>query len=259
MKNILVAFLTFVLTSCQSYNKWDLKKQQNKEKVNMMNQALDLCNSIRIKNENPTKEFYDQYYQLKAKAGNIWTQYQNYDDLFYSDNLNRFRLSYKQAIYDCDMAVSTSFTIHKIEKVMEEENELSKNLGYQKGIFGYQIKNYNAGIINFLNYIYIQNKENSLAHLSKIIKDNQEFLIKANISDRNFAANQIIDNLVIYQVTNQYNQTTRFALMKEQGESYLENSLLFGKYFAIITTKELKIDGKTIEIFVLKNINTKTS
>ena len=219
-----------------------------------MNQALDLCNSARNKNTSLAKQFYDQYYQLKTKAEDIWTKYQNYDNLFYTNDLNNFRISYKQAISDCDKAIDTSFAIYKIEVEMERENEDAKKLGYLKGIFGYQDKNYNSGISNFFNYIYNKSKDNGSSGLNRIIQDNKEFLIKANINDKNFIVAEIIDNLVIYQSTNQYSPIIRFALVKDTEESYLENSPLIGKYFAIFKTEEIKINGRVIEVFVFKKV-----
>ena len=254
-KNLTIALILLTISSCQSYKNRQLQKQQHKEKISQMNQALDLCNKTRLQNTNPTKQFYDQYYQFKTNAGDVWAQYQNYDDLFYRNIQGNFKISYKQAITDCDNAIATSFEIYKIETEMENENKFAKELGYKKGIFGYQDKNYNSGIVNFFNYIYNQNKENSLTPLNQIIDNNKEFLIKATLLDRNFLASVIIDNLVIYQLTNQNNKIMQFALVKDAGESYLENFSLIGKYFAISKTAEIKIDNKTIEVFVLKKVS----
>ena len=298
LTKLTIVSLLFLTTSCQMHKDWRLKTEQDNKKIFSMNTALEVCNSAKQWTDTSSGEYYDRYYQPRAKSEEMWEQFRSRGDLLYKGVGTRGnKTSYRDMINDCDKLIGDAFTIYSIDKKMTQESEDAKNLGYPSGIFGYQDKNYNAGITNFINYIYNASKQNSDSTLVETIKKNKWFLIRANDLDRNFKVNGIITesvsgqqivkkeaplptkilskkgksenvvvqpqtfitntintNYVLYRYFSKEYQLVQVALIGNDKESYLENSPLIGKYFSVEGTKKFNVDGKILEVLVIKRV-----
>ncbi|MCE3255399.1 MAG: hypothetical protein K0R25_893 [Rickettsiaceae bacterium] len=255
LKKLILLTALLSISNCKAYQDWWFLRSQDKNKVSAMNQALYLCNTARQWTEISSEDFYKRYYDLREKSGEVWERFGKRSDLFYKGTVTPgFNTSYKNMINDCDRAVGNSYAIYSNDKRMQQESEYAKNLGFPSGIFGYQDKNYNVGISDFINYVYIRSKENTRSTLARTLDKNRWFLIKATEMDRNFQVNGFVKNYVIYRYLSKDYQIIQFVLMRDKKESYLENAPLIGKYFAVVGTENLVIAGRNVEILVLRRV-----
>jgi len=85
------------------------------------------------------------------------------------------------------------------------------------------------------------------------LKDAEKFLIRKTSND-NFKVSNIIDKYVIFQTFRNYD-LIQIAVLKDPDEIYIDQSILKGKYFAIIGMQQFtKVFGGNSEILVLKRI-----
>ncbi|MBU6339359.1 MAG: hypothetical protein KGQ36_05275 [Rickettsiales bacterium] len=90
------------------------------------------------------------------------------------------------------------------------------------------------------------------------IKEAQEFLIEKNISlDSSITVEEIIGNMVVYsnEPNDLFNHHIRFAMPRDKTEFYGKKSALNGNHFAITKNQTFKIEGKNIDLLVLKKVN----
>ena len=115
-------------------------------------------------------------------------------------------------------------------------NNYAKSLGYDGGI--------SDGIISMVGKI--TSGKSNLQSAAKL-------LIRKTSND-NFKVGNIIDKYVIFQTFRNYD-LVQIAVVKEPNEIYIDQSILKGKYFAIIGREQFtKVFGGNSEILVLKKI-----
>ena len=118
----------------------------------------------------------------------------------------------------------------------QKKNDYAKSLGYDGGM--------SDGILSMVEKI--TSGRSSLQNAGR-------FLINKTPND-NFKVGNIIDDYVIFQVFRNYD-LTQIALVKESSETYIDKSVLKGKYFAVIGRQQFtKVFGGNLEILVLKRI-----
>lgn len=252
--SLVIIPILLLISNCQFYYNW--RNPEELQQITSLNRALYLCMAAQKWNDAPPKEFYDQYYKLKSAAGPVWSKFAVDNKLLYSGpGTNGSQIIYRDMISNCDRAIGNAFAIYSVDQNMQKESDYAKSLGYAKGIFGYQDKNYDAGITNFINYVYHLSATNSHTKLSKTIEDNRGFLIKMANSDHDFVVSGIVGNYIIYRYFDKSYHLVQVALVKDRDESYIEESPLIGKYFAVLGTKKIILkSGKVFEILVIKKI-----
>ena len=118
----------------------------------------------------------------------------------------------------------------------QKKNNYAKSLGYDGGI--------SDGIISMVGKI--TSGKSNLQSAAKL-------LIRKTSND-NFKVSNIIDEYVIFQTFRNYD-LVQIAVIKEPNEIYIDQSILKGKYFAIIGRQQFtKVFGGNSEILVLKRI-----
>ena len=123
---------------------------------------------------------------------------------------------------------------HELEA--QKKNNYAKSLGYDNGI--------SDGIISMVGKI--TSGKSNLQSATKL-------LIRKTSND-NFKVSNIIDEYVIFQTFRNYD-LVQIAVIKEPNEIYIDQSILKGKYFAIIGRQQFtKVFGGNSEILVLKRI-----
>lgn len=166
-----------------------------------------------------------------------------YDNFDYKKT--KARPNYSGVIPYCDQKIDRLASVYAFNKKIKAENDHAKNLGFPKGIWGYDRNLYEIGILDVI--------VNSLTFPENIARNNNYLIKRGN---EVFRVQNIVGNYVIYSYLSPEPKTYRFALEAEAGKSYLQDSLLTGKHFA--TTGTLKIpdlvNGTAIEILAFKKI-----
>lgn len=255
----IISLLLFSLCGCVAYQDWLIKIKEDQRKTNAMNQALQLCDSARWWDRPPAEEEYNRYTTLKKEADDIWLKYKNKTREYYSGYGTRGdKTSYADMIADCENAMGTAVNIYRSEqeknKLIAEENRIAASFGYNQGIFGYQDKRYDAGITDFIEYVYNKIPRVGNFNLDQNIREAKVFLVKLNLADRQFKMWGIVNNYAIYRYFDHNYQLVQIALVMDKKSAYLEGSTLSGRYFGLVGTKKLKIAGKLTEVLVFKDV-----
>ena len=127
--------------------------------------------------------------------------------------------------------------IIKDQKIQKQENgNYAKNLGYSNGM--------TYGIISTISKVISGTwSKNNAA----------KYLITINGYD-DFRVKNVIDDYVIFSTFRNYD-LIQIAVIKEVGEDYITNSILKGKYFAVVGTQTFTNTlGQNMEVLVFKKI-----
>ena len=118
----------------------------------------------------------------------------------------------------------------------QKRNNYARQLGYSSGI--------SEGIIATIRKI-------TSGKLS--FGESGQYLIKKSPNDT-FKVGNIIENYVIFQTFRNYD-LVQIAVIKTPGEVYINDSILKGKYFAVVGMQQFtKVFGGNAEILVLRRI-----
>lgn len=155
------------------------------------------------------------------------------------------RPNYSGIIRFCDEKTQRLAKFYDFTSKIREENDFAKNLGYPKGIWGYDREIYNLGMIDVILESLNNPNSKDLSMIGKYL------IMRGNAT---FRVQNIINNYVIYSHIGPDSKNYRFALLSDGKSPYLQDSILKGSHFASIGTFKFNEAGANIELMAFKKI-----